>query len=229
MAAASSDNVGEKNTTSADAYEEENVLGISIADPEILKSTQWVLTSVSITIFFLGIQLFEELDEATKQLGEAAEPQQAVDFLDLFWWLVDTMVQATLVLSGYVGVKRSNRSLLACFWLLSMVSCMESLGEVVEGVISKARVGLITVRACEVIFYGVGVHHGRFLWREAGGRSSLQERSTASRSSYNMLGIPVVNLRVLRSTQALFTSVGILSCILGQFIIVTAESAFETT
>mmetsp|Transcript_71644 Transcript_71644/g.171243 ORF Transcript_71644/g.171243 Transcript_71644/m.171243 type:complete len:398 (+) Transcript_71644:150-1343(+) len=206
--------------SSAALQDEESVFGVSIADPEILKATQWVLTSVSITFFFLGLQLLQEIEEQEEEVSFSNS--------EMLWWAIDTCVQFTLVLSGYTGVKRSSRPQLALFWVLSFVSCIESVFEAVIGWLGRETSGLIAIKVCEAIFYAIGVHYGRYLWREAGGRSSLHSREAAPlRSSYNMLGIPIVNLRVLRATQSLFTSLGIVCCILGQIVLANAQDALR--
>merc|ERR1719261_1353160 len=83
---------------------EEVLPGIAIGDPATLKAVQILMSLIGLVGFFLAIQLTELLS--------------AQDVPPLAWIYGVTHLSA-LVGSGYAGVRRSSRPLLAVFGVLA--------------------------------------------------------------------------------------------------------------
>jgi len=197
------------------AEAEECVLGIPIADPEVLKATQFVLVSVGISAFFLVL----ELSQVAEQRGLTGLNRTEVAF-----WCLDTTRAVAITLSGYFGVKRSNRALLGCFCGISCLSAALSLGLAVRDSAVGAKAGTVALRAFAALFFSLGGYASFHLFRRAG-EGALIGQPGSGKSSYVLLGIPMMDLQVLKATQGVFTSLGIMVCLLGSFVVVGAESA----
>eukprot|EP00929_Paragymnodinium_shiwhaense_P091648 TRINITY_DN51551_c0_g1_i2.p1 TRINITY_DN51551_c0_g1~~TRINITY_DN51551_c0_g1_i2.p1 ORF type:complete len:367 (-),score=82.21 TRINITY_DN51551_c0_g1_i2:498-1598(-) len=198
-------------------HDEEEVLGISIADPEVLKATQFVLVSVGITAFFLALELVHVIEtQGAKELHG----------LEAVLWVLDMLRAAVMVGSGYAGVKRSDRSLLGLFYFLCCISFVWSVGSAVVDLAESATPELIVLQSFEALFFLIGSVYSRFLWREAEKRS-LQAGSVEGEDSkgYSLLGIPMMDLKVLKATQLVFTALGIIFCVLGSAVVVGAKNA----
>mmetsp|Transcript_64300 Transcript_64300/g.182586 ORF Transcript_64300/g.182586 Transcript_64300/m.182586 type:complete len:330 (-) Transcript_64300:59-1048(-) len=195
--------------------EEESVLGISIGDPEVLKATQFVLTSVGISAFFLVLELVTIIDD---------RGLHSLDRNEAIWWAVDTARAVIMTGSGYFGVRRSSRLLLGCFCTICAFSVAASLIGAVADILHGQKAGIVVLRAFASLFFAVGGYFSSFLFRQAGEGTLLGQRGGV-KSSYVLLGMPMMDLQVLKATQSLLTSLGIAVCLLGSFIIVGAEGA----
>jgi len=197
---------------------EEEVFGISITDPDVLKATQFVLVCVGITAFFLSVELVA-----------VVEHHGLNDFsrFEVIWWTFDMVRCSLLILSGYLGVKKSSRGVLLLFFVLSLVSSIESIAEAIYDIIVEDEAGLVTLQFCESAYFLVAMYYARFLWKRARERS-LQDAPSDESSvplSYSLLGIEMMDIKVLKATQMVFTSLAIVGSILGSFVVRGAEGA----
>merc|ERR1719443_2833421 len=62
-----------------------------------------------------------------------------------------------------------------------------------------------------------------FLCRRLGQGVTLTQRPSGD-AEYALLGIPMMDIQVLRSTQSLFTSTSIIVALLGSFLVITPPS-----
>jgi len=127
-----------------------------------------------------------------------------------------------LILTGYFGVKRSSRGLLLCFFLLSLFSCgLVVFSSIYEITTSEIEIGEITLEFFEALYFLVAMHYSRFLWKESRERSLLDAPPDGSlnESGYTMLGINMLDMKVLKATQLLFTSLAIIGSIFGIVIV----------
>lgn len=202
----------------AHIVEEEDVLGISTRDPAVLKATQFILSCVGITAFFLVMELVSVLEDQ----GFAG-----LSRFEIIWWIFDTAKSFLLIVTGYLGLKRSSSVLLACFFMLSLLSGLECLAESIYYWYAGDEPGYIVLQVFEAVFFGISMKYARFLWTEARQRS-LHEAppgGTSSKNEYTMLGMQLQDLKVLKATQMVFTSLAVLGSVLGAIVIVGAEIA----
>lgn len=196
----------------------EDVLGISMLDPDILKATQFVMVTVFTTLFFLVVQL-----TATFERSGFADFTK----IEIAWWIVDVTIMSCLTCFGYFGVKRSNRSFLAAFFFLSFLAFVEN---VVEGayIFSSDQtevVGEVVLCCMQALYFVLGMHYSRYLWREAG-RRSLNEAAPGTGSqttAYSLMGIHMLDMKVLKATQRVFTSIAIVASVFGSWLIAIAQ------
>lgn len=195
--------------------DEGNVLGISILDPEVLKATQVILVAVGITAFFLVLDLVIVIE---------TEGLRGLSRVEVFLWIIDTAKSIFMIFSGHAGVKKSSSFLLGCFCLLSIVSCGAELTSGALDITKHARATSFMLHFFAAVFYAVAVYFSRFLWVEAREGSLHDGLKTGSdRGGYTVLGIALPNLQFLKITQRLFTSLGIIICILGSVLIISLD------
>mmetsp|Transcript_27983 Transcript_27983/g.55018 ORF Transcript_27983/g.55018 Transcript_27983/m.55018 type:complete len:346 (-) Transcript_27983:142-1179(-) len=197
---------------------EESVLGLAIGDPEVLKATQFVLTSVGITAFFLVLELMHVF-----------EVQGFHDWthLEVFLWVIDTLRALAITVSGYLGIKWSHRIFLGCFCAISLISSLVALITCLSDFFSGVVAGVVVLRFFASVFFALGGYFSWMLFQRAkegaliGGGGS----TPANKDAYSLLGIPMMDLQVLKATQSVFTSLGIVVCLLGSFVIVGFQGA----
>jgi len=197
---------------------EEFVLGLAIGDPEVLKAAQFVKTSVGITAFFLVLELVHVLE----QRGFVG-----MSHSEIFLWVLDTLRALAITISGYLGVKFSSRIFLGCFCGISILSSGMALVTTLRDLKQAAPVGLVVLRFFACLFFAMG---GYFSWKlfERAKEGSLiggDGSKATDKQAYSLLGIPMMDLQVLKATQSVFTSLGIVVCLLGSFVIIGAEGA----
>jgi len=196
---------------------EEFVLGLAIGDPEVLKAAQFVKTSVGITAFFLVIELVHVLE----QRGFTGMSQS-----EIFVWAVDTVREVVIIISGYLGVKLSSRICLGCFCGMSILSSGIAVVSTLKDLKQAAPVGLVVLRFFASVFFAMG---GYFSWklfeRAKDGALIGGDGSSVNKDAYSLLGIPMMDLQVLKATQWVFTSLGIVVCLLGSFVIIGFQDA----
>jgi len=201
--------------------DEESVLGIPVCDPDVLKASQFVLVSVGITAFFLVM----ELSQVAEQRG-----LRNLSTSEVILRVVDMVRALFMIVSGYVGAKRSNRCLLGLFCMITVLSCLESAGSGVYAIRQHEKAGIVALQFFSSVFFMIAFHYSRFLFVQAGvGALSGMPRRDGAHGQYEMLGVQLLDLKVLKATQMVFTSVGIVVGILGSFVIVGAESAFSSS
>mmetsp|Transcript_85543 Transcript_85543/g.242599 ORF Transcript_85543/g.242599 Transcript_85543/m.242599 type:complete len:323 (+) Transcript_85543:162-1130(+) len=199
------------------AGDEESVLGISIADPEVLKATQVVLASVGITAFFFALDLISFVEQSRLSTFSAG---------GAFLWVVDSAKTVFMIFAGHAGVKNSNSKLLCGFFLLSVLSCGVDLVTAAYYMTQPRLAGSVMMHLFAAVFYAIGGHYSRFLWVQARENSLCGSSNGGSvTEGYTMLGIPLMSLQVLKTTQRLFTSLGVIVCILGSVIVVDLEDS----
>merc|ERR1740117_1351577 len=143
----------------------EDVLGISISDPEILKATQFLVASISVNAFFLVIDLVNVIEQ---------QGLHGLDNVQIVFWAVDTPIAALMVFSGYVGVKKSNGKLLGTFYYLSVLAITTSIGQAIHDIYAKLRFGEVLLQFLAALFFAAGGHFARFL-RDEASRGSLED------------------------------------------------------
>lgn len=197
---------------------EESVLGLAIGDPEVLKATQFVLTSVGITAFFLVLELMHVLEQ---------RGLQKMTQLETFLWAVDTFRAVATTVSGYLGIKWSNRIFLGAFCAMELFSSGMAVITSISDILHGAPVGFFVLRFFAALFFALGGYFSWILFQRAkdgaliGGGGSR----AANKDAYSLLGIPMMDLQVLKATQSVFTSLGIVVCLLGSFVIIGFEGA----
>lgn len=197
------------------AEEVEEIMGIAVLDPDILKATQFVMVTVGISAFFLLVQLTATF-ERTGLPGFST--------WQVAWWVMDMMIMILLVFFGYVGVKRSSRCFLAVFFLLSFVAFVEDLVEACFALEAHVVAGDVALQFIQAVYFVIGMHYARYLWKEAGRRPLHEAAPTGQPSNgYTMMGINMLDLKVLKSTQLVFTSIAIVGSVFGSWIIVSAQ------
>lgn len=197
---------------------EEFVLGLAIGDPEVLKAAQFVKTSVGITAFFLILELVHVLEQ---------QGLRGLSQSEKFFWVVNTARAVVLTISGYLGVKLSSRTCLGCFCGISILSSGTALVTTLHNLRQAAPVGLVVLRFFACLFFAMG---GYFSWKlyersKEGALIGGDGSKASDKQAYSLLGIPMMDLQVLKATQSVFTSLGIVVCLLGSFVIVGAEGA----
>lgn len=184
----------------------------------MLKATQFVLTSVGISAFFLLIELMHVLE---------AQGLHDMTNLDLFLWVIDTLRAVVITVSGYLGIKWSNRNFLGCFCAVSILSSVMALITAFADFMHSAPVGFLVLRVFACLFFAIGGYFSWLLFQRAkdgtliGGGGS----SASNKDAYSLLGIPMMDLQVLKATQWVFTSLGIVVCLLGSFVIIGFQGA----
>jgi len=197
---------------------EEFVLGLAIGDPEVLKAAQFVKTSVGITAFFLVIELVHVLE----QRGFTGMSQS-----EIFVWAVDTVREVVIIISGYLGVKLSSRICLGCFCGMSILSSGIAVVSTLKDLKQAAPVGLVVLRFFASVFFAMG---GYFSWKlferaKDGALIGGDGSQATDKQAYSLLGLHMMDLQVLKATQSVLTSLGIIVCLLGSFVIIGAEGA----
>jgi hypothetical protein len=132
-----------------------------------------------------------------------------------------------LAFSGYFGVKRSSRALLLGFFIVALVSCIESILEAIYDIYVQDPVGFVTLSFCEALFFIVAMHYARFLWKTSRERDLPEAPPDGFDASagYSLLGMRMLDIKVLKATQLLFTSLAIVASIFGSIVIRGAEGA----
>merc|ERR1740123_527449 len=147
--------------------------------------------------------------------------------LDIFFWVVDTLRAAAITLSGYLGIKLSSRIFLGCFCGISILSSGMALFTTLRDLKRAAPVGLVVLRFFASLFFAMGGYFSWVLFERAkeGALIGNSGGKATDKQAYSLLGIPMMDLQVLKATQTVFTSLGIVVCLLGSFVIVGAEGA----
>jgi len=197
---------------------EEFVLGLAIGDPEVLKAAQFVQTSVGITGFFLILELVHVLEQ---------QGFQGMSHFDIFLWVVETSRAVVITISGYLGMKFSSQTFLGCFCGISIVSSGVALLTSFSDMWHGAAVGFVVLRFFACLFYAMGGYFSFKLFQRAkmGDLIGCGGSNATDTQAYSLLGIPMIDMQVLKATQLVFTSLGIVVCLLGSFVIVGAEGA----
>eukprot|EP00927_Polykrikos_kofoidii_P007312 TRINITY_DN12994_c0_g1_i1.p1 TRINITY_DN12994_c0_g1~~TRINITY_DN12994_c0_g1_i1.p1 ORF type:complete len:364 (-),score=53.76 TRINITY_DN12994_c0_g1_i1:362-1453(-) len=203
--------------------EEEDVLGIPISDPRVLKATQFVLVSVGITAFYFIL----DVSYVVQRRGFGGFTRYETLLV-----LIEISRNFALIVSGYVGVKRSSRFLLGAFVLLCLLACALSLifSSYAFWIADPPEpVGNFVLEILQAAFFAVGAYHCGFLFRECkyGSLQIARDSGATSDSNYSLLGIQMMDLKVLKATQIVFTSLGIMICIFGSVLVVGAEGALS--
>jgi len=196
---------------------EESVLGLAIGDPEVLKATQFVLTSVGITAFFLLLELMHVLEQ---------QGLHDLTSLDKFLWAVDTLRAIATTVSGYLGIKWSNRIFLGCFCGVSILSSVMALITSFYDLQHSVPAGFLVLRFFACLFFAMGGYFSWILFQRAKDGALIGgDGSSVNKDAYSLLGIPMMDLQVLKATQWVFTSLGIVVCLLGSFVIIGFQDA----
>jgi len=204
----------------ADMEEDEVVLGIPMTDPGVLKATQFVMSAVGVTAYFLVMDLIEIADLKSFYLGAQTTFHTAFKAIGLTRAVL-------LVFTGYFGIKWSNVCLIGSFVALSLFGFLEMV--VVGGYFAYLHedVGSVLLCCFEAAFFLVAVHYSYFLFSEARVGSLQKARPSKNSLEYTLLGIPVMDMKVLKATQRLFTSIGIIGSILGFQVLLSAETVVK--
>jgi len=197
-----------------------DVFGISIADPDVLKATQFVLTATGINLFVLVMELLSAFEE------HGIRSTGAVMALI---WVLDVVRCTLLVFSGYKGIRRSDGFLLGCFCCISVasgfiaVAC--SIFELFAGP-KGVSISLAAWYAMNSAFFFAMAYASWFLRAMVADGSLLTQRSQTT-NTYSLFGIEMMDMKVLKMTQTLFISLGIVVFILGSIVVAGVEPALR--
>jgi len=202
----------------SDMAVQESVLGLAIGDPEVLKATQFVLTSVGITAFFLLLELMHVLEQ---------QGLHDMTHLDILLWAVDTLRALAITVSGYLGIKWSNRIFLGSFCAVSILSSVMALITSISDLRQSVPAGFLVLRFFACLFFAMGGYFSWMLFQRAkdGALIGGGGNAAVNKDAYHLLGIPMMDLQVLKATQWVFTSLGVVVCMLGSFVIVGFQDA----
>jgi len=189
-----------------EAEEEERILGVTVAAPRVLKAIQVMLVSVAVG----DLLLLSELIEVAETRG-----LKGTSHFERTLWVMDVLRALAMTVSSYLGVRKDSARLLGLACALSMASAFTTVCVFCTGVFFSSGVVvsyIVPMQLTAAVLFAVGAHQSWVLRNKAMVCSLFSAQpGGVSRDGYVMLGMPMIDLKVLRWTQMLFTAQAIAS------------------